>query len=587
MAAATSRRGPDGRGLRTLGPLTLGHCRLAIIDLTATGAQPITVPDGGLLAAVNGEIHNHEQIAGAAPPGAVAPGRSDARAVPAAYRLHGLGFPAALDGMFAFALYDAELDRLMLARDAFGEKPLFYRTDAESLWFASTLDALIEPDDVVDRRSLHAAFLHGGLRAPRTVVQGVEALEPGTMLVVESRVRRIERWFSPRDPFPDPARSYLRDLIDRAVAKRLEADVPVGVFLSGGLDSAAILEAATRLGGSGRPAFTAAFAARAFDESPAAAVVARQFGARHEIVTIAEPTLADLDALVGSLGEPLFDASAYALMKLVEFARPTIKVALGGDGGDELFLGYDRYRAVAAASRPAVGLLLRLLGPFFSGRRRAKMRALWGDGEATPARRLLLLQAHGASPFLDDIFGRTATLELRRDEGSDYDAIEAAYKGYSLPQRLMMIDRETILAADYLVKSDRIATARGMEIRSPFLDRALFEAVAGRMRRDPFAPGMGKTALRRLLKGKLPETILSAPKRGFGTPLGIWMNGALGKAVRELLLEPKARLSDLFPRTIIERLFAAAAANEGMAAEMLYAAAIAELWLRRLRLTIR
>lgn len=575
--AEVASRGPDDRGEITLGRVRFGHARLAIVDLSPTGRQPIVSPDGEIAVIVNGEIWNHAELVAQVPPGTLPPGRSDARAVLAAYALYGAEFARALDGMFALCLFDRRLDRFVMARDPSGEKPLYVRETATEVRFASTLRSLVPHGEEFDRTSFARFLLHGRSTLHRFHDPAIGSVPPGHSMIFEPGLSRTAQTAPNRFEKGDVG---IARLIEMAVKKRSTADVPIGVFLSGGIDSALVLEILTRILGRGVATMTAGFSATEFDERPAARATAEYFGADHQEIEIASPEWEDIVATVRDLGEPLADSSALAFRPLARAARSRFKVAFTGDGGDETFLGYDRYAAVAAASRPAVVHALRLFARFFSGRRRQKIAALTGGDESTPARRLLLLQANAASGWIKKLVGESLFGSVLDEERVRYDEIADKVRCKGVAQTVMMVDRSTLLEEDLLVKSDRLATTAGIETRAAFLDHDLFLAVKDRMAGDPRWPLLFKGSLRRLARGRLPAAVLRRKKKGFGVPLHAWINRpSLAQEVRRRLDSPDSRIAEFVDRDALRSLLASAAENHDMAVEVIYALAVAEIWL--------
>jgi asparagine synthase (glutamine-hydrolysing) len=587
LAAALAHRGPDGEGLAHDGPLAFGHRRLAIVDLSERGAQPMADTYGRCLLVANGEIYNHLELRG---PLAAAGHRfrsgCDSEVLLPLYLEHwereGPAFVDRLEGMYAFALWDGTARRLVLARDRTGQKPLVYAHAAEGLVFASELAALVR-DPLVDRapdwQALADYLAYKTVPHPATAYAGARKLAPGTVLVAEGGRVTLHRTWRPApgsdDALPstlDEAAEAVGERFTRAVRMRLMADVPVGAFLSGGLDSAAVVAEMARAVSGPVRTFTIGFDEAAYDETADARRIARRFGTEHHEERVTPDVVSMLDGILAHHGEPFADASAIPTWWVSRLARRHVKVVLTGDGGDESFAGYDRHRALelarrldapwAAPARAAAAAVARGGG---QGQRTARTRLLrFQEGLSLRPRRRNHLWRLALSPVrLEPLFtpeGRRL-LGTPRFYGADVD----------LPLRLneaLALDVERYLPDDVLPKLDVATMAHGLEARSPFLDRALMEyaaALPGRYKlgRVPLGAGAGglprgrtvsKLVLRHALRRRLPADVLRGRKRGFGVPLDAWFRGPLEAPARELLLGGGARRRGLFRPEAVERL---------------------------------
>ena len=581
MTAAQRHRGPDGMGLWSDGPIALGHRRLAIVDLSPTGAQPmVSRDDPGLVLVANGEIYNHAALRDElSARGHRFAGRCDNEVILAAYRewwpREGHRFLERLEGMFAFALWDTGARRLVLARDRVGQKPLAWSADGQRIAFASELQALRhEPslDRTPDWEALSDYLSFRTVPHPRSAWVGAQKLAPGHVLVVEAEgfgaggaAPQLEpvRWWrlAPGSdtrlaPSFDEAAHAVRELLDAAVRRRLMSDVPLGALLSGGLDSAAIVALMARHHDGPVKTFTIGWDERAYDESTDALAVARAFRTDHHVEVVQPDALSLVDDLLQHYGEPFADGSALPTFLVSRLARRHVKVVLTGDGGDENFAGYDRYRALALAERlssPWAAPLrwaLDLAAPHartegqrsFGTRLRRfvdvlpaaprRRNHLWRLGLDEPVRQVLLTRK-GA-----DLFGSP----------SFYGSSEEL--PFPLNEQLVL-DVERYLPDDILVKLDIASMAHGLEARSPFLDRALMEYAAALPGRYKLRGRSSKAVLRAAVADLLPPDLVSGPKRGFGAPLDAWFRGPLAGHVREVLLSPAAAARGLFePRQV-------------------------------------
>jgi len=630
LVAALQHRGPDDEGLVVDGPVALGHRRLTIVDLSERGRQPMASEDGSCWLVCNGEIYNHKELrAELAAAGHRFRSDSDNEVILPLYRQwwarEGADFVSRLEGMFAFALWDGRARRLLLARDRVGKKPLVYAQTAQGLVFASELGALAR-DPLVDRRLDWAAlsdFLaYKVVPHPATAFVGARKLPPGSVLVAEPdagaagaprvSIRRTWRLAPGSDetlpPDLDAAAAEVLARLRAAVRKRLMADVPLGAFLSGGLDSAAVVACMAEAGGRVRT-FTIGFRESEWDETLEARRVARHFGTEHHEALVEPDALALLGRLQAQHGEPFADASAIPTFMVSELARRHVKVVLTGDGGDESFAGYDRYRALALAEAlqgPAAaplrwGLAAAAAGAVAVGAAPVQ-GVLSGGGRGTGERLLRFADALGRTPRQRNhdwrVGGGRALLDsLLTDEGRHLLSPPSFYGAdVDRPLRLneaLALDVERYLPDDVLMKLDLASMAHGLEARAPFLDRELMEyaaALPGRFKlgrpgpdgREPRPPGLrgnrSKLVLRRALGGLLPADLLSGRKRGFGVPLDSWFRGPLLEPARALLLSPRAAQRGLFRPEALEGLLAAQANNEVAAHEPLFTLLALEQW---------
>lgn len=556
MTDALAHRGPDGEGhwCDPEAGIALGHRRLAIIDLSPAGAQPMHAAGAPLCLTYNGEIYNYPSLrAGLEAEGVRFRGASDTEVLLELIARRGL--EAALDaanGMFALALWDGRTRTLALARDRFGQKPLAYGWVGGQFAFASELgafEALDGFDRTPDRDALGAMLMAGAVAAPASIYGAVRKLPPGGLLVLGAdatpgAMPAARRWWSPETaaaqaralPFRGSAAAAaeaLAPLLDDAVRGCMLSDVPLGAFLSGGLDSSSVVAAMRADGGAPR-SFTIGFAEPALDESAAASAVAAALGSAH---TVLPADGAAARAIVPELGriydEPFADSSQIPTVLLARLARRHVTVALSGDGGDEIFGGYARYgwletvaRAQArrpAGLRPALAWLAGLVaGAPWLDRGARLSRALDLLAAAGPAEAYARLMAHWADPRL--VLPGCAAPPLPRLPDAP-----------ALRQAAMLHDSAAYLPEDILVKLDRATMSVGLEARVPLLDHRLF-AFAHALPPELLADRHGgKAVLRHHLAARLPPALAHGPKRGFGVPLGGWLRGPLRDWAESLL----------------------------------------------------
>ncbi len=549
MGAALVHRGPDGDGVIADGHALLGCRRLAIMDV-AGGAQPLTNESGRIVAVCNGEIYNH----GALRRRLAASGHrfrtgSDAEVIPHLYETHGLEFVHELEGMFALAVWDAKTDRLVLARDRMGEKPLYYATTPHGFLFASEPKALLASgwvDREPDWEALSVYLATGYVPAPSSAFRNIAKLPPGGRLVLEGEAARVDRWWdvAPLVSAPplvlglDEAARAVRTHLASAVDAALMSDVPLGVFLSGGLDSSAIAALAhARLDGA-LTTFTLGFDVAGFDEGEHAALVARHLGTRHRKLMITPDLFVEgVRDLARLIDEPLADPALVPTYLLARYARTSVKTVLVGEGADELFAGYPTYLGGALAARwrrlpiavrhaltraaPALGMssantTLRYLARRFLEEAElppaARHRA-W-TGCFAPARLAALTTPGGplgVPPAPAEVPART-----------EVDA-------------LLGFDLVGYLPGDLLPKLDRACMAASLEGRAPFMDRALVE-LACRLPIELKVRGVAtKRVLRRAVADLVPAAIRRRTKRGLTVPLAAWLAGPLERFARDVL----------------------------------------------------
>ena len=576
MADTLAHRGPDGEGVLALGSAVLGHRRLAVVDLSENGAQPMRpLPDDGagpppdVAITYNGEVYDHAALrAELEGLGHRFRSRSDTEVVLQGYRAWGSRLPERLNGMFAFGVFDAAAGTLLLARDRYGEKPLFWRTlDDGGIAFASELRALLllpEQERALDPRAVAKYLAFDAFPAEAAAFRGVKKLPAGHTLEWRDgqvAVRRYweRRYWTPGAPRPTPADAadQLWRLLVTAVERRLMSDVPLGVFLSGGVDSSAILAAmAERVEPARIDAFTIGFDEPSFDESPWARVAAAHVGVRHHVRTLRPGDLvALLPEVLDPLDEPLADASIVPTYALSKLAREHVTVALGGDGGDELFAGYDTF----VAERLARGYL-RL--PRLA---RRGVAALVGALPPSPSKTSLQFRASrfvrglDADPLARNQrwFGSFLPEEasaLVRGGGSP-DEVYEDLRALARPageQAALELWTGIYLPDDVLTKVDRASMRVSLEVRAPLLDPDL-ASWAHALPYDLKLRGLSrKWILKRALEGRLPRALLRRSKQGFGPPFGEWLRGPLRGELLDLLAPSRVARAGLLDPALVE-----------------------------------
>jgi asparagine synthase (glutamine-hydrolysing) len=610
MSGAIAHRGPDGEGAHLDAPVALGHRRLSIIDLSDAASEPMTNEDGSLWLVFNGEIYNFRELRKRLEGRHSFHSQGDGETILHLYEEKGEEAVAELDGMFAFALWDAKRRKLLLARDRTGKKPLYYHDGPRVFAFASEVKALLAHPDVPHERDPEALPLfltYGYVPTPGSFYRGIRSLPPAHSLVVTEsgaasprrywQARFTSGWSNGSDPArsPEPrglsdgeAEERFRSLLQSAVERRLVADVPLGAFLSGGLDSATVVALMARAAGGRVKTFTIGFAGPSeYDERAHARVVAERFSTDHTEFVV-EPKALDLvDRLVYHHDGPFGDSSAVPTYLLSELTRSRVTVALNGDGGDEVFAGYLRLYGGALSERVpraafgAMAGLIRLLPE--PADRRHPLRFAQRFAEAG---RLPLLERYlrwngyftsGLEALLRPELARTL------ERGRLLESFESSFargEGSTLA-RLLQLNFETYLVDDLLVKMDRMSMAHGLEARSPFLDTAVVEFGARLPDRLRMRFGKGKLLLRSAMRDVLPASILARGKMGFGAPLGLWFRSDLSQFVRERLLDPASPLYAYLQREAVEAVLVRHGAARADLSAQIWALLTLESWLRQ------
>ncbi len=546
MNALLAHRGPDGEGFHAHARhnVRLGHRRLAIVDL-ASGAQPMATADRGLCVTFNGEIYNHQDLRREleALGHRFQTHHCDTEVLLHGYRQWGRGLTARLSGMWAFCIHDARRGELFLSRDRFGKKPLYYHHRPGVFAFASELSALAAHPDVpreLDPLALRKYFGHGFIPAPNSLYRGVRKLPGGhdLLLRLEDWTLTLRRYWTyrvePMQDVPSDAEQRwseeLREALARAVERRLMSDVPLGVFLSGGIDSSSVTALAARRVDT-LATFSVGFTEASFDESAHSLRAAALFNTRHHQDTLSLETALDiLPGLAARLDEPMGDSSLLPTYLLCRQTRPHVTVALGGDGADELFAGYDPFKALAAARAYAalcprpVHKALRLLAahlPVGHANMHLSFKVnRFLSGLSYPMKLWNPVWLGPLEPRdLDALFAEPCDPEEVYSE-----AIEAwdASPGLDLVDRTLEFYARFYLQDAILTKVDRASMLCSLEVRAPYLDNEVVDLARRIPHRFKFRQGRGKYILRKALEPLLPPDILDRPKKGFGAPIGQW-----------------------------------------------------------------
>jgi asparagine synthase (glutamine-hydrolysing) len=590
-------RGPDDEGIWSDDCATLGQRRLAILDLSPAGHQPMASACGRYVLSYNGEIYNHRVIANDLREAGVAfRGHSDTEILLEAIARWGI--ERALDqaaGMFAFALWDRQARTMVLARDRLGKKPLYWTGAGGRLTFASELTALLKVETTprgIDRDALCLYLRHACVPAPRTILQGVHKLEPGTFLTFTASDQASEtRYWDIRgialqgldDPFEGDeteAVDAVAAMLRKAVAERMIADVPLGAFLSGGIDSSLIVALMQEQSDQPVNTFCISFDEEGWNEGDFARAVSEHLGTRHHELRL-DPTRAidSLDAVIAHADEPLADASSIATYLVSRLAREEVTVALTGDGGDEIFAGYSRYAWTQQTWNRLAPWPRTLRRPVAAAMRGISWSGGRGDslghygavlGAATPDG----IYRHTLSAWRDPA---SLVTSGREPSGPIWDT-SLARDIPDLMTRMQVMDIAGFLHDDILTKVDRASMAVSLEARSPILDHRVVE-LAFRLPRDLMQKdGAGKWPLRQILHRHVPAEHFDRPKRGFSVPVGFWLRGPLKAWAQERLDANRIREAGFFDPRALGKVWDRHQAGSNRWANALWTVVMFEAW---------
>ncbi len=613
MSDALVHRGPDDSGVYRDDHAALGFRRLSIVDL-AGGHQPLSNEDGSVWTVFNGEVYNFPALRHRLEArGHTLRSSGDTEVLVHLYEDEGPDFVKRLRGMFALAIWDAPKRRLVLARDRLGQKPLVYRVDGSRLTFASELKALLTlPEADLPRRvnplALDRYLTYGYIPHPATILEGVYKLPPAHVAVWQDGRLTLDRYWNPDwdaevDGDPTDDAEKLRETLGDAVREQMVADVPLGAFLSGGVDSTIIVGLMQRASDRPVQTFSIGFDDPAFDETRYAEMAASFLHTDHHTFIIEPKAWETLPGLADHFDEPFADSSALPTWHVAKETRKHVTVALTGDAGDELFAGYDRYRAVAVAAmldRLPNGPRRFLGGPIARAiptsvkaktRLRKVKRMLEGIGEPSETRYLrwveMFDESARASLYSDDFVDQLARAGDADPEGADPRSV-LARAFLAAPKRdpvtqAMVADLLTYLPGDLLVKVDIASMAHSLECRGPFLDHRVVElALAMPLRRKlRLQGGRSKVVLKEAFADLIPPAIRTRPKMGFGVPLDRWFRGELKDELRAVLLDPVALGRGIFRPEAIERMIEEHVDSRRDHAYKLWALLMLELWFRR------
>lgn len=599
MCAALEHRGPDSRGVFLDDTVGLGIQRLRVVDLV-TGDQPIFNEDRSIVVVLNGEIYNFRELRSRLRrEGHRFATDGDTEVITHLYEEHGIDCVRHLHGMFAFALWDRRRNRLLLARDRIGKKPLFYTTAHGGVAFASELRALLadpETPQSVDPQAVDSFFAYGYVPAPMSIFSGVRKLGPGHTLVVEDGEAQLDRYwrldYGRKLDVKDPRELHepIREQLRAATARRMVADVPLGAFLSGGIDSSAVVAAMSEASSSPVKTFSIGFDSNDYDELQYARRIAKMFGTDHHEFVVRPDAISIVPTIVRQYGEPFADASAIPSFYLAELARSQVTVALNGDGGDESFAGYTRYVANRLAARfdhlpaPFRRMIAACAQGPYDGQLTSvsnKLRRLMGGLALDPASRYQRYMS-----WVDDTQRRqlySADFAAHLLATADPEIISRPWReasGRDVLDVMLEVDVSTYLPGDLITKIDIATMAYALEARSPLLDHELMEFAASIPAEFKVRGREKKWIFREALRGWLPDDILDRPKQGFSVPIAEWFRNDLRGLVRDVLLDPGALDRGYFRRETVESLIDRQFAGADSETKPLWCLFMFELWQR-------
>lgn len=569
MVGALRHRGPDDMGVHVEGGVGLGHARLSVLDLSSGGHQPMADEHQRATIVYNGEVYNFRELRRELElAGHPFRSRSDTEVVLRSYLQWGVGAFKKFSGMFAVGIWDQPKRRLVLARDRFGIKPLYYRNEGNRLYFASEIKSILRADvgaPGLDWQGIHEFLYYMAPLGRNTGFDGIQKLLPGHVLTFDETgcgvAEYADVWDVDAVSADTPAiATRVRELLEEAVRSHLVSDVPVAVFLSGGVDSSAITAMAARHYGRQLQTFSVGFDfEKGVNELPKAKAVAERFGTRHEELRLSGTDMPRvIEELVRAHDEPFADAANIPLFLMAEAVKGSVKVVLQGDGGDEIFGGYPRYRRLrhfgtlafcGGLVRPGSGLVARW------GKLERGIRTMRAFAEADPSMvmaRLLTPEAPDRAPVR--VFSKEAREQLlQRNPFARYQELYHRFSTLDRVQAMLYTDTGIVLPDVFFEKVDKATMAHGIEVRVPMVDVRLASYVMGVPAAVKIRHGQLKHVLRTALRGVVPDSILDGRKTGFGVPFQHWLRHPLANYLRSVLLDDSTMELNLFDRNALER----------------------------------
>jgi asparagine synthase (glutamine-hydrolysing) len=614
MTDSLTHRGPDERGVWSSTGVALGHRRLSIIDFSNAGSQPMVSSDGRWVIVFNGEIYNAPRIKRSLPPSIVFRGHSDTEILLESIAISGVETTLNnIDGMFAIAVYDTKENSLYLARDRFGEKPLFYSSIKNRLIFGSELKALHACSWFDAEISVHSVELflkYRSIPAPYSIYEGVFKILPGQMVTFRAgQADSASTYWKPTEEALTLKRiesgrkhdsRYFEHLFESSVRSRMISDAPVGVFLSGGIDSSLVAAVMQKFSDSRVDSFSIGFDESSHDESYYSSEIAKLIGTNHTPITFKpDDALRILPNIAYIYDEPIASESSLPLVTLCEVARSKVKVALAGEGADELFCGYPRYNAFGAQAKYLEGLPDHFRKPMFllqaalaSGinnwsrweavnRQFPKLRYFLGDQAKWRAICFKDLPAgYRAMRSAVSIVDTEKLLKSKQKNTSFIHRSDSLMADLSPIMQAMMVDTEMFLPDVLLARLDRSSMASSLEVRAPFLSEALARYTWA-LDDEQRLQGGAKYPLRELLSKYLPSNLIDRPKKGLGWPIGMWLRGPLRPWAEELLNESIISRQGLLNSTIIKKMWMEHLSGKSNHGQTLWTILMLQAWLIR------
>lgn len=564
MTDVLAHRGPDGCGFLLQGNVGFGHRRLSIIDIDG-GDQPIYNEDGRIGVVFNGEIYNYRELmTDLTSRGHRFSTRSDTEVIVHLYEEHGERCVDHLRGMFAFALWDGREGTVFMARDRLGIKPLFYFIAPDRMVFASELKSVLQDRSIVrevDVSALAEYLAYGYVPGDRCIIRGVSKVPPGHTLMWRNGRASISKYWDVVFDVDDSkdnrrATEALDDVLSESVRLHLRSDVSVGVLLSGGVDSSTIVALASAEVNGSIKTFSVGFAERDFNELAIARLTAERYGTEHHEILVTDCDVSILPEIVWHLDEPFADPSALPTYLVCREAAKHVKVCLSGDGADEIFGGYTRYRDAMSyryvdwIPGPVRRTLLTPLAALMP-------QSMWGRGW------LERIGSSGAQRYLDTIgvFSASECTAMLADGALELErpltrSLEPYFcdNGHDIVTKMQHADQRTYLPDDILVKVDRMAMQSSLEVRPPFLDHKVVEFANQCRPETKIRNGVCKASLKAAMRNRIPPEVIDRRKMGFGIPIKHWFRGELKNVAHDLLLAPSSRTASFFEKTQVERL---------------------------------
>ena len=579
MTDAIAHRGPDDEGFYIKGPVGLGNRRLAIIDLTTAGHQPISNEDKTIWVVFNGEIYNFQDLTKKLKKqGHRFTSHTDTECLAHLYEEYGLSCLEHLRGMFAFAIWDEKKQQLFLARDRLGKKPLKYYIDKEKIVFASELKAILKDPSVPkipDYEAINHYLSFQYAPTPLTGFKGIKKLPPAHYAIVKTNGELIIKryWqldFSKKLEFSETKwQKEILERLEEAVKLRLISDVPLGAFLSGGTDSSAIVALMSKLSNKPVKTFSIGFGEKTFDETPYARIIAKRFKTEHKEFTVKPNAVAVIPELVKAYEEPYADSSALPSWYLAKMTRQHVTVALNGDGGDENFAGYQRYNLLKllaigynfpeAVRKKLISPLAKFLIGFWRNPRQEKASRFFDTLSGNIQTSYFQLVSYFNEQQKQTLYSPNFEKHLSGQNSTQLllEKFKQLKTGKNLIDQLLAIDIETYLPDDLLVKMDIASMSHSLEVRSPLLDHKFMEFTAQIPSSLKLHGQTNKYIFKKAVGSILPREILERGKMGFGVPIGDWFKKELAGYLREVLLSPKALERGLFKPEEIRRIIEA------------------------------